>query len=72
MSTLFNNIIYGVYYDYHVCFFAMLANADDWVDMEVFGKKHEPFLRNYLELPNGISSHDTPQKVFAEEMGSMR
>lgn len=46
-------------------FFAMLANADDWVEMEVFGKEHEEFLRNYLELPNGISSHDTIQRVFA-------
>lgn len=46
-------------------FFAMLANADDWVEMEVFGKEHEDFLRNYLELPNGIPSHDTIQRVFA-------
>ena len=46
-------------------FFAMLANADDWVEMEVFGKEHETFLRNYLELTNGIPSHDTIQRVFA-------
>ncbi|MEY8390822.1 transposase family protein [Lachnospiraceae bacterium 45-W7] len=46
-------------------FFTMLANADDWVEMEVFGKEHENFLRNYLELPNGIPSHDTIQRVFA-------
>ena len=46
-------------------FFAMLANADGWVEMEVFGKEHEKFLRNYLELPNGIPSHGTIQRVFA-------
>ena len=46
-------------------FFAMLSNADDWVEMEVFGKEHEKFLRKYLELPNGIPSHDTIQRVFA-------
>lgn len=46
-------------------FFAMLANADDWVEMEVFGKEHEDFLQKYLELPNGIPSHDTIQRVFA-------
>lgn len=40
-------------------FFAILANADDWVEIEVFGKEHEDFLRKYLELPNGIPSHDT-------------
>lgn len=33
--------------------------------MEVFGREHESFLRNYLELPNGIPSHDTLQRVFA-------
>lgn len=46
-------------------FFAMPANADDWMEMELFGKEHEKFLRNYLELPNGIPSHDTIQRVFA-------
>lgn len=46
-------------------FFATLANADDWVEIEVFGKEHEDFLRNYLELPNGIPSHDTIQRVMA-------
>lgn len=35
-------------------FFASLGNADDWVEMELFGREHESFLRNYLELPNGI------------------
>ena len=24
-------------------FFATLANADDWVEIEVFGKEHEDF-----------------------------
>lgn len=47
-------------------FFATLANADDWVvEIEIFGKEHEKFLRNYLKLPNGIPSHDTIQRVFA-------
>lgn len=46
-------------------FFAVLANADDWVETEVFGKEYETFLMKYLELPNGIPSHDTIQRVFA-------
>ena len=46
-------------------FFAMLANADEWIAIEIFGKEHEQFLRRYLELPNGIPSHDTIQRVFA-------
>ena len=46
-------------------FFAMLANANEWVEIEIFGQEHEAFLRKYLELPNGIPSHDTIQRVFA-------
>jgi predicted transposase YbfD/YdcC len=46
-------------------FFAMLANANDFVTIEIFGKEHERFLRKYLELKNGIPSHDTIQRVFA-------
>lgn len=48
-----------------LAFFATLGNTDDWVEMEVFGQKDEKFLRNYLELPNGIPSHDTIQRIFA-------
>ena len=46
-------------------FFALLANANEWEEMEAFGEEHEEFLRGYLELPNGIPSHDTIQRVFA-------
>jgi predicted transposase YbfD/YdcC len=46
-------------------FFALLANANDWVSIEIFGREHETLLRKYLELPNGIPSHDTIQRVFA-------
>jgi predicted transposase YbfD/YdcC len=46
-------------------FFAMLAGADEWTEYEVFGKEHEQYLRKYLELPYGIPSHDTIQRVIA-------
>jgi len=46
-------------------YFALLADAKDWVDIEVFGREHEGFLRTYLELANGIPSHDTIQRVYA-------
>lgn len=48
-----------------IVFFALLSNADDWVEIEVFGNEHEEFLRKYLELANGIPSHDTIQRVFS-------
>ena len=46
-------------------FFALLSNANIWEEIEIFGQEHEEFLRKYLELPNGIPSHDTIQRVFA-------
>jgi predicted transposase YbfD/YdcC len=48
-----------------IVFFAMLAGADEWTAYEIFGKEHEEYLRQYLELPHGIPSHDTIQRVFA-------
>ena len=48
-----------------IVFFATLANADDFVEIHVFAEEHESFLRQYLELPNGIPSHDTIQRIMA-------
>jgi predicted transposase YbfD/YdcC len=44
----------------------MMANANTWVDIERFGKAKLSFLRRFLELPNGIPSHDTFGRVFAK------
>jgi hypothetical protein len=46
-------------------FFAVLSNANEWVEMEILGRKHEDFLQRYIELPNGAPSHDAIQRVFA-------
>ncbi len=32
--------------------------------MEEFGEAKEPWFRTFLELPNGIPSHDTFRRVF--------
>ena len=45
---------------------AMIANANTWVDIERYGKTKLDFLRRFLELPNGIPSHDTFRRVFAK------
>lgn len=42
-----------------------ICGADNWVDIELFGKCKEPWFRTFLELPNGIPSHDTFGDVFA-------
>lgn len=44
----------------------VIAGADSWVDVEAFGRRKEGWLRKMLELPNGIPSHDTFGRVFAE------
>ena len=43
---------------------AVICNADKWEDVEEFGRAKEPWLRKYLELPHGIPSHDTFNRVF--------
>jgi len=48
-----------------IVFLATLANADEWMAIEIFAKEHERFLRKFLELPNGIPSHDTISRVMA-------
>jgi predicted transposase YbfD/YdcC len=45
---------------------AMIAQANTWVDIERYGKTKLGFLRRFLELPNGIPSHDTFSRVFAK------
>jgi len=47
-----------------VTLLASMCGADDWPEVEVFGRKREPWLRTFLELPNGIPSHDTFARVF--------
>ena len=43
----------------------MICGAEGWVDIEEFGKVKQEWLQTFLELPNGIPSHDTFGRVFA-------
>jgi predicted transposase YbfD/YdcC len=43
----------------------IICSADTWVDIEEFGKAKEEWFRTFLDLPNGIPSHDTFGRVFA-------
>lgn len=45
-------------------FCAVLCNCDDFVEIEEFAKAKDDFFRRFLELPNGIPSHDTFRRVF--------
>ena len=44
---------------------AVICGADGFTDMEEFGLAKETWLRQFLELPNGIPSHDTFGRVLA-------
>jgi predicted transposase YbfD/YdcC len=43
---------------------AVLAHAETFEDIALYGKHKEKWLRRFLELPNGIPSHDTFRRVF--------
>jgi len=44
--------------------FAVMAGAQTFNEIEDFGQIHEEWLKKYLELPNGIPSHDTINRFF--------
>lgn len=44
---------------------AVICGADGWVAVEAFGKAKYQWLKRFLELPNGIPSHDTFGRVFS-------
>jgi len=44
---------------------AVVCGADDFVEIEEFGETREAWLRQFLDLPHGIPSHDTFGRVFA-------
>ena len=44
---------------------AVICGADTWVDIEEYGKSKQSWLQTFLELPNGIPSHDTIARLFA-------
>ena len=43
---------------------ATLGGADDWVEIVQFGQAKKDWFATFLELPNGIASHDTFGRVF--------
>jgi predicted transposase YbfD/YdcC len=43
---------------------AVLCGADDWTDLETFGRLRNDWLKTFLALPGGIPSHDTFRRVF--------
>jgi predicted transposase YbfD/YdcC len=44
---------------------AVICGANSWSEVETYGKAKIGWLRRFLELPNGIPSHDTFGRVFS-------
>lgn len=44
---------------------AVICSVDSWVYVEMFGRSKEEWFRTFLDLPNGIPSHDTFGDVFS-------
>src|SRR5260221_4465709 len=47
-----------------IALLAVLCGAEDWPDIEEFGRRRADWLRGFLTLPNGVPSHDTFRRVF--------
>ena len=65
-------------HDFHellmIALCAVLCGGQGAVDMALFAKAKEPFLRGFLKLENGVPSHDTFSRLFrqidAEQFGA--
>lgn len=44
---------------------AAICGAEEWTEIELFGKSKRKWFKTFLDLPNGIPSHDTFARVFA-------
>ena len=47
-----------------IAILGVICGADTWVDMERYGKAKQEWLGTFLDLKNGIPSHDTFGRVF--------
>lgn len=43
---------------------AVICGAEGWTDIETYGVTKYSWLKQFLELPNGIPSHDTEARLF--------
>jgi predicted transposase YbfD/YdcC len=57
-------------HDFHellmIALCAVLCGGQGAVDMALFAKAKEPFLRGFLKLENGVPSHDTFSRLFRQ------
>ena len=44
---------------------ATICGAETWEELEIFGQAKQDWFKSFLQLPNGIPSHDTFRRVIA-------
>ena len=44
---------------------ATICGVEGWEEIEIFAEEREDWFKGFLELPNGIPSHDTMYRVFS-------
>lgn len=47
-----------------IAFCTLVSNGEDYQDMVDFAEARQDWLRNYIDLPNGVPSYDTFRRVF--------
>src|SRR5215213_2729365 len=50
--------------DHRLIDILVIACAESWEDIELDGRSKQAWLKTFLDLPNGIPSHDTFRRVF--------
>jgi len=48
-----------------IALFAIISGCEDWVSVAAYGQNKRVWLGTFLDLPNGIPSHDTFGEVFS-------
>lgn len=49
-----------------IAILAAICGADEWTEVEEYGKSKVRFLSHFLDLPYGVPSHDTFGRVFSQ------
>src|SRR3990170_5502092 len=48
-----------------IAIIAVIAECDEWEDVADWARSKQEDLKKHFELPNGIPSHDTFERVFS-------
>jgi predicted transposase YbfD/YdcC len=60
-----NNVIHKLHDILVIAICGVICGADGWAEVEVFGNAKLAWFKTFLDLPNGIPSHDTFGRVFS-------